>query len=74
MSDNDEVKQAVIDWFQKHSKVGKTKFYMKDVTHDLMGQFDKRAIQKAMNDCTVDGTLQYWSTGSTTLFCLPENF
>ena len=74
MSDNEEVKQAVIEWFQKHSKAGKTKFYMKDVVKDLSGQYDKRAIQKAMNDCTMDGTLKYWSTGSTTLFCLPENF
>jgi len=74
MSDNDEVKQAVIEWFQKHSKVGKTKFYMRDVVQDLAGQFDKRAVQKALNDCTVDGTLKYWSTGSSTMFCLPENF
>ena len=74
MSDNEELKTAVIDWFQKHSKPGKTKFYMRDVINDLVGQYDKRSIQKAINDCTVDGTLKYWSTGSTTLFCLPENF
>jgi len=74
MSDNEEAKKAVIEWFQKHSKVGKTKFYMKDVVHDLAGQFDKRTVQKALNDCTVDGTLKYWSTGSSTMFCLPENF
>ena len=74
MSDSEELKQAVIEWFQTNSKPGKTKYYMKDVVKDLLGQYDKRAIQKALNDCTVDGTLMYWSTGSSTMFCLPEHF
>jgi len=74
MSDNEEIKQAVIEWFQQHSKAGNTKFYMKDVVKGLTDRYDKRAIQKALNDCTVDETLKYWSTGSTTMFCLPENF
>ena len=72
--DNEELKQAVIEWFKTHSKPGKTKYYMQDVVKDLSSQYNKRAIQKALNDCTVDGTLKYWSTGSSTMFCLPENF
>jgi len=71
MSD-EEVKQKVIEWFQKNSKPGKTKYYMRDVINGLP-DFNKRAVQKALNDCTVDGTLRYWSTGSSTMFCLPEN-
>ena len=74
MSDNEEIKQAVVEWFQQHSRVGNTKFYMKDVVHGLADRYDKRSVQKALNDCTVEGTLKYWSTGSTTMFCLPENF
>ena len=73
MSDSEEVKQKVIEWFQKNAKTGKTKYYMKDVVKGLPEQ-DKRAVQKALNDCTVDGTLKYWSTGSSTMFCLPEHF
>jgi len=71
MSD-EEVKQKVIEWFQKNAKPGKTKYYMKDVVKGL-ADIDKRAVQKALNDCTVDGTLRYWSTGSSTMFCLPEH-
>jgi len=74
MSENEELKQKVIEWFQKHSREGKTKFYMKDVVSALSGEYGKRDIQKALNDCTVDETLKYWSTGSSTMFCLPENF
>lgn len=71
MSD-EEVKQKVIEWFQKNAKPGKTKYYMKDVVKGLP-DLDKRAVQKALNDCTVDETLRYWSTGSSTMFCLPEH-
>lgn len=71
MSD-EEVKQKVIEWFQKNAKPGKTKYYMRDVINGLP-DFNKRAVQKALNDCTVDGTLRYWSTGSSTMFCLPEH-
>ena len=74
MSENEEIKQKVVEWFQQHAKPGKTKFYLKDVVKDLSADYDKRAIQKAVNDCTVDGTLSYWSTGSSTMFCLPEHF
>ena len=73
MSNDEEIKQKVLEWFQKNSREGRTKFYMKDVVKALSGTYEKRAIQKALNDCTVDETLAYWSTGSSTMFCLPEN-
>lgn len=72
MSGNEEINERVIAWFRENSKPGKkTKYYMKDVVKAL-SDCDKRAVQKALNDCTVDGTLTYWSTGSSTMFCLPE--
>jgi hypothetical protein len=74
MSDGEELQQKVLEWFQQHSKEGKTKFYMKDVVKALAGEFDKRDVQKAIQDCTEAGTIMYFSTGSTTMFCLPENF
>ena len=74
MSGNEEINQKVIEWFQKNSKAGvKTKFYMKDVVKGLP-DFNKRDVQKSLNDCTVDDTLKYWSTGSSTMFCLAEDF
>ena len=74
MSDNAELKQKVVDWFHANAKPGtKTKFYMKDVVKGL-SDCDKREVQKAINECTVDGTITYWSTGSSTLFCLTEHF
>jgi len=69
---DEEVKQKILEWFQKNTKPGtKTKFYMKDVVKGLP-ECEKRAVQKCLNDCTSDGTLNYWSTGSSTMFCLPE--
>ena len=74
MSENDEIKEKILEWFHQHAKSGtKTKFYMKDLVKALP-EYDKRAVQKAINDCTVDGTLVYWSTGSSTMFCLKEDF
>lgn len=71
---DEEVKGKIIEWFKNHSKPGsKTKFYMKDVVKGLP-DCDKRAVQKCLNECTSDGSLTYWSTGSSTMFCLPEYF
>lgn len=73
--DGDEgLQKKIIEWFQTNSRAGHTKFYMKDVVKALSGEYDKHAIQKAVNDCTVAETLMYWSTGSTTMLTLPENF
>ena len=74
MSENEELKQKIIEWFKKTSREGKTKFYMKDVVKALSGEYEKRDIQKAINDCTVDESLMYFSTGSSTTLVLPENF
>ena len=74
MSGNEELQQKVIEWFKRNSHEGRTKFYLKDVVKGLSGEYEKRDIQKAVNDCTVAGTLMYFSTGSTTMLVLSENF
>jgi hypothetical protein len=71
---NDELKDKIIAWFQEKSKGAKKKFYMQDVTAEFSAEFGKRDVQKAVNACTVDGTLMYWSSGSTTMLVLPEYF
>lgn len=74
MSGNEELQQKVIDWFTRNSHEGRTKFYLKDVVKGLIDEYEKREIQKAVNDCTVAGTLMYFSTGSSTMLVLAENF
>ncbi len=74
MSDGEELQQKVVEWFQKNSREGRTKFYMKDVVKALSSEYEKRDIQKAIQACTVAETIMYWSSGSTTLLVLPENF
>ena len=74
MSDNEELKQKIVEWFQKTSREGKTKFYLKDVVQAFSGEYEKRDIQRAASDCVADGSLMYFSTGSTTMLVLPENF
>ncbi|MCJ7807519.1 MAG: sulfite reductase [Dehalococcoidia bacterium] len=74
MSGNEELQQKVIDWFTRNSHEGRTKFYLKDVVKGLIDEYEKREIQKAVNDCTVAGTLMYFSTGSSTMLVLTENF
>lgn len=72
---NDELKAKIVEWFQQKSKGGKKKFYMADVVKAFRGdEYSKRDVQKAVNGCTVDQTIMYWSSGSTTMLMLPENF
>lgn len=74
MGGDEELQKKIIEWFRKNSREGHTKFYMKDVVKAFTGQHEKQDVQKAVNDCTITGTLMYWSTGSTTMLTLAENF
>ena len=72
MSANEEIKEAILDWF-KGKKGEKHKFYLKDVTKAMkeLG-YEKKDVQKALNSCIDDGTVMWFSTGSTNMLCLPE--
>jgi len=74
MSGNEELKQKIVEWFKNTSREGKTKFYLKDVVKAFSDQYEKRDIQRAASDCVADGALMYFSTGSTTMLVLTENF
>ena len=72
MSGNEEIKQAVLEWF-KGKKGEKHKFYLKDVTKAMRDiGYDKKDILKAVNECIEEDTLMWFSTGSTNMICLPE--
>jgi len=68
-----ELKQKVVEFFQEKSKGEKKKFYIKDVTKGLPDE-DRHAIQEAVKELIDEGTLKYWSSGSTTYLMLPEFF
>ncbi len=73
MSENEELKKSILNWFESHSVEGsKTKFYLKDVVNAFSEQHEKRDIQKAVNSCIEDGTLMWFSTGSTNMLVLPK--
>ncbi len=68
-----EIKQKVLAFFQEKSKGEKKKFYIKDVVKGFPGE-DRHAIQDAVKELLEEGTLKYWSSGSTTYLMLPEFF
>lgn len=69
---DEELKAKILAWFQEKSQGPKKKFYMQDVTKVFKADYKKRDVQKAVNALTVDEKLMYWSSGSTTMFVLPE--
>jgi hypothetical protein len=72
MAGNEEIKQQILDWFERNSREGsKTRFYLKDVVK-AFPQNAKQDIQHGVNACIEDGTLMWFSTGSTNLLVLPK--
>ena len=72
MGGNEELKQQILEWFNKNSREGsKTRFYLKDVVKALP-QYEKHDVRKAVNACIEDETLMWFSTGSTNLLVLPQ--
>jgi len=61
-----EDKQAILDALAK--KKGKTKFYIKDFYKMVEGK--PRYVKNLINAMVRDQTLEYWSSGSTTMYGL----
>lgn len=67
--DNKEASQkAVVDWLTKKAK-NKTKFYIKDF-YALFPDDKPREIKKVINKLVETGVLEFWSSGSTTMYGL----
>lgn len=60
--------KAVVDWMNKKSKT-KTKFYFNDFSK-IFPDDKPRAIKKVINLMVQDEVLEYWSSGSTTMYGL----
>lgn len=62
-------KDIVIEFIQSKSKQ-KSKFYFNDLAA-LFPDMKMREAKKIINQLVSDGVLEYWSSGSTTMYGLP---
>ena len=62
-------KDIVIEFIQSKAKQ-KSKFYFNDLAA-LFPEMKMRDAKKIINQLVSDGVLEYWSSGSTTMYGLP---
>ena len=65
--DEAEAKKTIVE--QLEGKKGKTKFYLKDF-YAFLPDMKKMEVTKLVNKMVAEGTLEYWSSGSTTMIGL----
>ena len=63
----EEAKHKIVDGLQKKQKT-KSKFYFNDLSKIL--ELKPREAKKLVNKLVVDGILEYWSSGSTSMYGL----
>jgi Mn-dependent DtxR family transcriptional regulator len=63
----EEAKQKIVEGLQKKQKT-KSKFYFNDLSKIL--ELKPREAKKLVNKLVVDGILEYWSSGSTSMYGL----
>jgi len=63
----EEAKQKIVEGLQKKQKT-KSKFYFNDLSKIL--ELKPREAKKLINKLVVDGILEYWSSGSTSMYGL----
>lgn len=62
-------KDIVVEFIQSKAK-SKSKFYFNDLAA-LFPDMKMREAKKIINQLVTDGVLEYWSSGSTTMYGLP---
>ncbi len=65
--DEEAAKTLIVETLKK--KTGKSKFYLKDF-YKMLPDEKARAVKNLVNKMVGEGTLEYWSSGSTTLIGL----
>ena len=65
-----ELKDKVMEWFEKKSTGEKKSFYVKDIVKGLSADYEKKAIQKAVNELIEEDLLMWYSTGSSSMVTL----
>ncbi len=68
LNDKAAAEKLVVDWLTKKSG-SKTKFYIKDF-YKLFPDDKPREIKKVINKMVTDEILEFWSSGSTTMYGL----
>ena len=63
-----EAKELIVTGLMKKQKM-KSKFYFKDLAKIL--DMKPRVAKKLINQMIVEGVLEYWSSGSTSMYGLP---
>ena len=63
----EEAKQLIVEGLTKKQKV-KSKFYFNDLAK-ILGE-KPRVAKKIVNQLVQDGVLEYWSSGSTSMYGL----
>ncbi len=66
--DYEESKTKLIEGLQKKLK-SKSKFYFNDLSKIL--EVKPREAKKVVNRMVVEGELEYWSSGSTSMYGIP---
>ena len=61
--------KAVTDWMNKKSKT-KTKFYFNDLSKLFPDDKLREVKKKLLNKLITDEVVEYWSSGSTTMYGL----
>ncbi len=64
----EEAKQKIVEGLTKKLK-SKSKFYFNDLAK-ILGE-KPRVAKKTVNKLILDGVLEYWSSGSTSMYGLP---
>ena len=64
----EEAKKLIVDGLTKKLKT-KSKFYFNDLAK-ILGE-KPRVAKKTINQLVQDGVLEYWSSGSTSMYGLP---
>jgi len=65
--DYEEAKAKIVDALEKKSK-SKSKFYFNDLSKIL--ELKPREAKKLVNQLVSEGILEYWSSGSTSMYGL----
>ncbi|MGD8251714.1 MAG: dissimilatory sulfite reductase D family protein [Desulfobacterales bacterium] len=66
--DYEEAKTKIVEALQKKQK-SKSKFYFNDLAKIL--ETKPREAKKFVNQLVQEGVLEYWSSGSTSMYGLP---
>ncbi len=63
----DEAKEKIVEFL--NSKKGKTKFYFNDFTK-VLPDMKAREVKKVLTALVNEGKIEFWSSGSTTMYGL----